>query len=99
MPDVPHEYLRDVIADITELIESIERLSLTPKEVEEALSITSRERIKWTKAGRLPRAEQRSFMKGQEIFYQCYSPSGIAELAMRPETISEWRRSDNVDCL
>ena len=99
VPDGPHEYLRDVIADITELIESIERLSLTPKEVEEALSITSRERIKWTKAGRLPRAEQRSFMKGQEIFYQCYSPSGITELAMRPETISEWRRSDNVDCL
>lgn len=80
VPDVPHEYLRDVIADITELIESIERLSLTPKEVEEAINITSQERIKWTKAGRLPRAEQRSFKKGQEIFYQCYSPFGIAQL-------------------
>lgn len=98
-PDVPHEYLRDVIADITELVEFIERLSLTPKEVEEALNITSRERIKWTKAGRLPRAEQRSFKKGQEIFYQCYSPSGIAGLAMRPEIISEWRRCDDVYCL
>jgi hypothetical protein len=95
VPDVPHEYLRDVITDITKLIESIERLSLTPKEVEEALNITSRERIRWTKAGRLPRAEQRSFKKGQEIFYQCYSPAGVAHLAMRPEAISEWRRSDN----
>ena len=95
LPDVPHEYLRNVIGDIAAVIEFIERLSLTPKEVEEALSITSRERIKWTKAGRLPRAEQRSFKKGQEIFYQCYSPLGIARLAMRPEDISEWRRSDN----
>jgi hypothetical protein len=88
MPDVPQEYLRDVIEAIAALVESIEGLSLTPKEVEEALNITSRERIKWTKAGRL-------FRKGQEIFYQCYSPSGIAHLATRPDAISEWRRSDN----
>ena len=43
----------------------------------------------------LPRAEQRSFRKRQEIFYQCYSPPDVARLAMRPEAIDEWRRSDN----
>lgn len=96
LPDVPAECLQDVIGDIAALLESIERLSLTPKEVEEALSITSRERIGWTKADRLPRAEQRSFMNGQEIFYQCYSPSGIAHLATKPEIINEWRKSDSV---
>ncbi|PPQ42342.1 hypothetical protein [Rhodopseudomonas palustris] len=66
-----------------------------PKEVDEILAISSRERRRWTKDGRLPTSGHTSFRSGKNsVFLVLYPPAPITALAHRPEQIEAWRRAD-----
>jgi hypothetical protein len=68
---------------------------LTAKMVEEILAISSAERRRWSKDGRLPNAGRASFNQGkQRVSLFVYPPDVIRELATRPDRIAEWRRRD-----
>lgn len=70
---------------------------LTGKKVEKILSISSAERRRWSKDGRLPNAGRTSFSQGrQRVSLFVYSPVVIRSLATQPDQIAEWRRCDEI---
>jgi hypothetical protein len=69
---------------------------LAAKMVEEILAITSAERRRWSKDGRLPNAGHALFSQGKkQVSLFVYPPDTIRELADRPEQIADWRRHDS----
>jgi len=68
---------------------------LHPALVEELLGITGRERIRWTKDGRLSSFGRSSFSRGpHSIGYAFYRPSEIIKLVKSPGVIRQWRAAD-----
>jgi hypothetical protein len=94
IPSTDIAQLIEAAAAVDAMLDHIAVRPLEPYEVEEALDITSKELKRWTKAGLLPISGQGSFRKGQRIFYNRYSASGIAELAANPDIIRRWREAD-----
>lgn len=66
----------------------------TPKHVVELLSITTHERLRWTKDGRLKVGARISLRRHNGGVCPTYSVHGIVELLRHPETIEQWRRLD-----
>lgn len=87
--------VRSVCRKINAYLASLELAPLHPKIVDEVLRITSSERTRWTKDGRLPRTGAGSFGLGRRmIFFPLYPIDIIRRLASEPETIEGWRLSD-----
>lgn len=84
-----------VISSIEKVLEELAGIPMQPHEVEEALSITSRERVQWTKDRRLPASGVRSFKKGRKLFFATYDPQKVRQLVEKPEIIAAWRREDS----
>lgn len=82
------------LEEIDRLIEKIANRVLQPQEVEQLLAITSKERLRWTKDGRLPYEGEGSFKKGTNISFFTYPASKILYLASRPAIIADWRATD-----
>ncbi|PZA13762.1 hypothetical protein DNX69_01495 [Rhodopseudomonas palustris] len=84
-----------MLAAIDEEIAAFQAERIHPKEVDEILAISSRERRRWTKDGRLPTSGHTSFRSGKNsVFLVLYPPARITALAHRPEQIEAWRRAD-----
>jgi hypothetical protein len=70
---------------------------LPPRLVEKCLGISSRERLRWMKDGRLPACERRRSGRGANVFsIPFYSASVINHLSGQPEIISGWRHDDTL---
>jgi len=89
------EQARAAIEDIERMLDDFVKERLSPKMVEEILGITSVERLRWTKDGRLPKSGTGSFRKGRHVFqFYLHPPAEIAKLAADPTIISRWREAD-----
>lgn len=87
--------VESIVATIDHKLDDLGQEPLTAKMAEEILGITSRERVRWSKDGRLPNVGKASFRRGQNrINLFTYSPTAIAELAAAPEVIAKWRTMD-----
>lgn len=76
-------------------ISQFRRERLHPRIVEDILGITSRERLRWIKDGRLPTSGSGSFRRGrQDIHFPLHPPDRIAAIARNPEVIAVWRAAD-----
>jgi hypothetical protein len=83
----------EVLVVLDQELEDCLKSSMRPLEVEQALGITARERLKWTKDGRLPTDGTDSFRKGGvTITFSLHPYSSIA--AINPETVETWRQED-----
>ncbi|WP_157812456.1 hypothetical protein [Novosphingobium kunmingense] len=81
--------------DIRERFFRIAHKPVSQRQVEDVLSITSRERIRWGKDGRLPRSGTARIRKGRtEISLWTYPCDAIERLAADPAEISRWRETD-----
>jgi hypothetical protein len=70
---------------------------LTPTMVEEILSISSAERRRWSKDGRIPTAGNVLFSQGKkQVSLFVYSPEAISKLSARPGQIAGWRQRDKL---
>jgi hypothetical protein len=84
-----------VIAKIDLMLDRYASEPLTHRMVEEILGITSAERGRWTKDGRLPKSGMASFGRGPQSFYlYTHPPKQIRQLANRPDIIARWRKED-----
>lgn len=73
----------------------IARKPISLRQVERLLSITSAERSRWTKNGRLPVSGSAHISKGpNRITVPTYSPIGIETLLHSPESVDAWRQAD-----
>jgi len=89
--------LAGVLNAIDRDLQSLMREKLQPASVERLLGITGRERIRWTKDGRLPSFGRSAFSRGRHsIGYAFYRPSEIFTLANSPDVIRQWRAEDAV---
>ena len=69
--------------------------TLLPAEVEALLQISGRERIRWSKDGRLAKSGIGSIRKGKKtIQYSRYPVEEIEFLKHHPEIIEPWRAAD-----
>ena len=68
---------------------------VSQRQVEDILGITSRERIRWAKDGRLPRSGTCRIRKGKtEISLWTYPCDAIQRLAANPAEMRRWREED-----
>ncbi len=79
---------------IDRAIEDIASRPFTPRMVVEILGITPRERIRWTKSGRLPRSGSGTLKAARTVTFCIYAAGEIAKLAANPSVIEAWRRVD-----
>lgn len=87
--------LQSLLAAVDAEVDAFRNERLHPKEVEEILAITARERRRWTKDGRLPTSGHTSFRRGQNSIHLLpYPPDDITSLAGQREQIEAWRRQD-----
>lgn len=82
------------LADLDGAIERIATRPFSTRQIEAALGITARERLRWTKDGRLPRSGSATIMKGQLITLSTYAVDTVARLAGDASIIDDWRRTD-----
>jgi hypothetical protein len=66
---------------------------LTAHLVEQALDITARERLRWTKGGRLRTAGTSKIRRGQQIVLNLYPIDSIEQLIREPQRIQSWREA------
>lgn len=84
-------------AALDDLDGAIERIATRPfscRQIEEMLGITARERLRWTKDGRLPRSGSATITRGQSITLSTYAVDTVARLAGDASIIDDWRRTD-----
>lgn len=67
---------------------------LTPRFLIAALGITSRERVRWTKDGRLKSSGSTTIDRGQPIFVPIYSIEDVEILLGEPGVLDRWRTED-----
>ena len=78
-----------------EHIEQILFAPLTPKAVDRALGITTRERLRWYKDGRLPTRGRALAGRGKhQIQIPLFAFEDVARLAAEPQIIEGWRSDD-----
>lgn len=83
----------EVIAVLDQEIDECVKSRLTPQQVEQSLGISDRERLKWTKDGRLPTDGTDSFRKnGVTITFFLHPFIGIS--AISPNAVAKWRQDD-----
>jgi hypothetical protein len=89
------ERIECALTDLDSMLDALAEERLSPKMVEEILGITSLERKRWNKDGRLPKSGMGSFKKGQQqIYFYLHPFSEIAKLVANPEIIAKWREAD-----
>jgi hypothetical protein len=87
---------KSAIEYLDHMLKGFRKERLTPKIVEEALGISSIERRRWIKDGRLPTSGAGHFKKGKTVFqFSLHPPEDIAKIAARPEIVAAWREVDN----
>jgi hypothetical protein len=83
-----------VINGIDRDLAAIAKRPMRAHEVEAALRITARERIRWTKNGRLRTSGMIMMRRQQIVAINTYAVDDIQALAARPATIDTWRAAD-----
>jgi len=69
---------------------------ISQRHVERALAISSAERLRWGKDGRLPQAGSAEIRRGGPVTLWTYSPVIVERLARHPEIIASWRERDRL---
>jgi hypothetical protein len=91
----PDQKLVDtIVADIKRLLGAITSRPLVPKQVQQLLGISTQERLRWTKDGRLVCSGHISFRKGRNITIATHPVDEISKLISHPEIIAAWRQND-----
>lgn len=99
--EVPSEFDRGVerrLGRIDQRLQEIASAPVPPRTVEGYLGITSGERIRWMKDGRLPSCRSHRSNRTQATFtIRYFSAALVNDLATRPEIIGQWREQDRLD--
>ncbi len=80
--------------DVEHLITAMEDICtrpLTPAKLQNALRISSRERIQWTREGKLRPIATRVIKDLGHFSLALYSADDVARLLMSPEILASWR--------
>lgn len=85
-----------LVATVSKALEGIEARPVIPREAEDILAISSAERHRWLKDGRLRSAGTRTVKlrgRARQITFHVFDPALIEDLLSR-ETVLHWREED-----
>jgi hypothetical protein len=86
----------DAARIVDKTLTSIEDLSVIPREIEDILSISTTERHRWLKDGRLPSAGTRTVKlpgRAKKITFHVFDPRMVKDLLDR-DVVDAWREED-----
>lgn len=98
VPEHQHHDLQDVIQIVASTLRGIEDLPVIPREVEDILAITSAERHRWLKDGRLQSAGTRTVKlrgRARKITFHVFDPRHIEDILDR-DLAAVWREQDAI---
>nr|WP_109671956.1 hypothetical protein [Mesorhizobium loti] len=96
MPEAEADEFKAASAKVSKTLEGIESLPVLPREAEDVLTISSRERHKWLKDGRLQSIGTRTVkMRGRSkaVTFHVFDPNHIEDVLDR-DLPSVWREED-----
>lgn len=88
--------LQLIVGRLDSRLDEILNRPLPPKRLQTLLGISSQERLRWTKDGRLPRSGVIKFRRGGVISISTYPVDRIIQLIDTPSFIEKWRQEDRV---
>lgn len=96
IPEVEASEFETASAAITKTLEGIDELPVLPREVEDVLTISSRERHKWVKDGRLQSIGTRTVKmhgRSKKVTFHVFDPRHIEDVLDR-DLPTVWREED-----
>jgi hypothetical protein len=96
MPEGAYDDFRTASAIVSKTLEGIEDLPVIPREVEDILTISSAERHRWLKDGRLQSAGTRTVKlrgRASKITFHVFAPRHIEDVLDR-DLVTVWREED-----
>ncbi len=94
-PTTARDDLDSLYRELVIVLRDIANRPLTPKMLLKALPLTNRERLRWTKDGRLRTSGRLNIRQGEITYaFPTYAPHVVEELSQNPNTILSWRRAD-----
>ncbi|RWO54445.1 hypothetical protein [Mesorhizobium sp.] len=98
MPEGAYGDFRTASAIVSKTLERIESLPVIPREVEDVLTISSAERHRWLKDGRLQSAGTRTVKlsgRARKITFHVFDPRHIEDVLDR-DLVTVWREEDAI---
>lgn len=94
LPKIGDFELRLLLGPISHQLSRIARRPLTAKELLLALPISNKERLRWTKDGRLVQQGAALMKRGQTVSLTTYAVAPVQALLADPAEIQRWREKD-----
>lgn len=98
MPEGAEDAFRTARTLVSQALEDIEALPVIPREIEDILAISTTERHRWLKDGRLPSAGTRTVKlrgRARKITFHVFDPRTVEDILDR-DLISAWREEDAI---
>lgn len=98
MPQEAREAFDKASAVVTRRLEGIENLAVIPREIEDILSISTTERHRWLKDGRLPSAGKRTVKlrgRARKITFHVFDPRRVEDI-LNDDCVATWREDDAI---
>ncbi|MET3926598.1 hypothetical protein [Devosia sp. 2618] len=96
LPENSADEFRAVSTTVVKTLEGIENLPVIPREIEDILTISTTERHRWLKDGRLPSAGTRTVKlrgRAKKITFHVFDPRKVEDM-LDGELIATWREDD-----
>lgn len=98
MPESAKSEFRSASGLISETLRNIENLPVIPREIQDILTITTTERHRWLKDGRLPSVGTRTVRlagRAKQITFHVFDPRLVEDLLDRG-VVDDWREEDAI---
>ena len=98
MPEGFDDEFRAALAIVSKGLEGIESLPVIPREIQDILSISTTERHRWLKDGRLKSAGTRTVKlrgRAKKITFHVFDPRLVEEV-LNEDLVSAWREDDAI---
>ncbi|MBK1793820.1 hypothetical protein JHL21_04855 [Devosia sp. WQ 349] len=98
MPEGHEQEFARASETIERNLAGIEKLAIIPREIQDILTITTSERHRWLKDGRLPSAGTRTVKlhgRARKITFHVFDPKVVEDM-LNDDKMSEWREQDKL---
>lgn len=98
MPEPAVDDFRSASAIVSRALKGIETLPVIPREIEDILAISTTERHRWLKDGRLPSAGTRTVKlrgRAKKITFHVFDPRRVEDMLDR-DLVASWREDDAI---
>ena len=93
---VSRSSFKSLVIEVEAVLATMATQPFSGRVTEELLGISSQERLRWTKDGRLPHSGTAPIHRGRTIMLPVYAVERVVSLKSAPEVIAAWREADDM---